>query len=190
MKKASWLALILGFPGLVLAGIWGFAEGTLFFIVPDLILTLTALFSIKRSILQAIVVTMGALLAGLLMFAWSEHNHTAASEAVMSVPLVREKMAHTVQDSYSSYGASALLHGPLNGIPYKLYAIEAPQNTSLLTFLLMSVPARMQRFLGAILIAGLIGKWQRARFQRSPNLALSLWAGCWALIYIAFIILI
>ncbi|MDB2682040.1 hypothetical protein N9Z14_05535 [Opitutales bacterium] len=66
-------------PGLIIAFVWVFAEGTLFFIVPDLLLALTALISIKRACLQAAAVTVGALLAGTLMFTRSVHDTSAAS---------------------------------------------------------------------------------------------------------------
>ncbi len=182
--------LLLGAPGLALASLWGFAEGTLFFIVPDLILTLAALFFIKRACLQALAVTAGALLAGLLMFNWASHHKTAATRAVLAVPLVKDEMAVTVQNAYQTDGAIALLKGPLNGIPYKLYAIKAPGQISLPTFLLMSIPARLERFASGLLLFGAIGFWQRKRIQRHPNRAMAAWAVYWGLIYTAYIFLI
>ncbi len=190
MSRPRWLTLLLGLPGLTLAAFWGFAEGTLFFIVPDLIITLTALFTIKRACLQALAVTAGALLAGFLMFSWATHDKAAATNSVMSIPLVKEAMPLTVQNSYEQDGAIALLKGPLNGTPYKLYAIEAPGRIELPTFLLMSIPARLERFASGLLLFGLIGLWQRKRIQQNPNKALAGWAVYWTLIYVAYIFLI
>lgn len=189
-KAPRWLPRLLGTPGLIVATLWGFAEGTLFFIVPDLILTLTALFSIKRASLQTAAVTVGALIAGGLMFTWSTHDPAAAAQAVASVPLVKTEMAATVQTSYETHGASALLRGPLNGIPYKIYAIQAPAHLPLGTFLLMSIPARLERLASGLLLFGAIGFWQRKRITRHPNRALAIWASYWALIYLVYIFLI
>lgn len=189
-QSCRWLPVLLGAPGLALAAIWGFAEGTLFFIVPDLVITLTALFSIKRAIVQSIAITLGAIFAGFLMFTWSIQNKEAASESVLSVPLVKEEMVTTVRESYDAHGVVALLKGPLNGIPYKLYAIEAPGNISLTQFLVVSFPARMERFATGLLLFGVIGYWQRKRIQKSPNLALFGWASYWVAIYTAYIFLI
>jgi hypothetical protein len=188
--QSQWLSLLLGTQGLIVAALWGFAEGTLFFIVPDLILTLTALFSLKRACLQAVVVTAGALIAGSLMFSWSTQDKAAATQAVAAVPLVKAEMTLTVQNSYQAHGAGALLRGPLNGIPYKLYAIEAPAQLPLSTFLLMSIPARLQRFVSGLLLFGGVGWWQRQRIARHPNRALALWAAYWLLIYAAYFFLI
>lgn len=190
-QNCRWLPVLLGAPGIALAAIWGFAEGTLFFIVPDLVITLTALFSIKRAIVQSIAITLGAILAGFLMYSWSIENKEAASESVLSVPLVKEEMVTTVRESYDEHGVVALLTGPLNGIPYKLYAIEAPEkDISLPKFLIVSFPARMERLASGLILFGAIGYWQRKRTQRAPNVALFGWACYWIAIYIAYIFLI
>jgi hypothetical protein len=43
-------------------------------------------------------------------------------------------------------GVLAVLLGPTLGIPYKIYAAHAHLNISFLSFLLISIPARMVRF--------------------------------------------
>jgi len=42
--QLSWVQWMLGWPGIALAFVWGLAEGTLFFVVPDVLLSLAALF--------------------------------------------------------------------------------------------------------------------------------------------------
>ena len=189
-QTPRWLSTLLGLSGVITATVWGFAEGTLFFIVPDLLLTLTALFSIKRACLQAVAVTLGALIAGGLMFTWSSNDPATAAKAVAAVPLVTTEMPGSVQASYEDHGAGALLRGPLNGIPYKLYAIQAPEHLSLSSFLLMSIPARLERFVGGLLLFGAIGWWQRKRIASHPNRTVAAWGIYWALIYLVYIFLI
>src|SRR5438477_284572 len=71
------LPWLLGIPGMALALVWGFAEGSFFFIVPDVVISLTALFSIKRSLQQMGLVVIGSLLAGILLFQWSQADYPA-----------------------------------------------------------------------------------------------------------------
>ena len=49
-------------------------------------------------------------------------------------------------------GAMAIFIGSLQGIPYKTYAIQAAPifGRSLLYFILVSIPARLIRFLGSV----------------------------------------
>jgi membrane protein YqaA with SNARE-associated domain len=57
---------------MALALFWGFAEATLFFIVPDVLLSAIAVWRGRRSALHGTAWTIaGAVLGGLLMYGWS-----------------------------------------------------------------------------------------------------------------------
>lgn len=126
---------------------WGLAEATLFFIVPDVLLTWLALGRVRTAWKACAWALAGALAGGAIMYAWGSHNPTAARGALARVPEVSEEMITEVQGQLSSYGVVAMAFGPLRGAPYKIYAVEAgAQRLSLLGFLAISVPARLLRF--------------------------------------------
>lgn len=181
-RPLKWL---LGVPGMALAFAWGMAEGSFFFIVPDVVTSLTAMFSVKKSMLQMMLVTAGSLVAGIVLFQWSQADYSAARKAVASVPFVREDMFPKVQKDFVSYGTNALLFGPTQGIPYKVYAIEAPGRCSFLYFLLVSVPARMERLVLSWIVFTAAGLGLR-RLPRWPLVALAFHALYWAVVYVYY----
>jgi hypothetical protein len=52
-----------------------------------------------------------------------------------------------VDDGFRNQGLLSVLFGSVSGLPYKLYAVEAPEFTSQAEFLLATPPARAVRFL-------------------------------------------
>ena len=179
----GWQARLTGWPGSVLAFSWGLAEGTLFFVVPDVLLTLTALFGFRAAVRQTLLAVAGALVAGLILFGWAAHSPAAAARTVQAVPFVRPAMVEKVRAGYAEAGALALLRGPLSGIPYKLYAVEAPACTSLPAFLLASGPARLERLAAGLLLFGAAGWLLRRRIDAAPRLAVAGHAIYWLAIY-------
>ena len=141
-----WAAWIMHWPGIALAFFWGFAEGTLFFILPDVPLSFVALFRPRRAWLHLAAIVAGAVLGGALMFSWSSRD-SAAHTVVGSVPLVSQAMFRRADQDFSEHGLWGVALGPLRGIPYKVYAVEAPAYTSLWPFLLITIPARLWRLL-------------------------------------------
>jgi hypothetical protein len=145
---ANWLT---GRPGIALAFFWGFAEGTLFFILPDVPLSLAAMFRPRRALPHVAAIVTGAVLAGAVMFSWSARPGSAhtptARQAVEHVPLVTPAMFERAESDYREFGIWATSWGPLRGIPYKVYAVEAPEHSSLWPFLLVTIPARLWRLL-------------------------------------------
>jgi hypothetical protein len=174
--------VLLGRRGMALALLWGFAEGTLFFIVPDVLLTLTALFSIRRSVAQMFVVTAGALVAGGIMFTWSAQS-PAAKDSVARVPFVGAAMLDRVDRSYADSGALALLKGPLSGIPYKAFAVEAPGRVAQSVFLLWSVPARLERFIITWAMFAALGLLLRRGKKNFALPALVIHGAYWCVVY-------
>lgn len=178
-----WCRLLLGWPGFWLAFAWGFAEGFLFFIVPDLALTLTALFSPRKAAAQTAAVVAGSLLAGTLLFSWAAYSPSQAKDTVSRVPFVTETMAAQVRQDLDAHGATALLMGPMSGIPYKIYAVEAPERMGLPLFLAASIPARLERLLSGLLLFGVAGWILRKSIHRRPAWALAGHGLYWLAIY-------
>jgi membrane protein YqaA with SNARE-associated domain len=136
---------------------WGFAEATFFFIVPDVIATLTALFSPRQALRQVALIVLGAIVGGLIMFSWSSH-FAGAREFVAAVPRVHPAMFDQAQTDLKIHGAIGAVFGPSRGIPYKVYAVQAPQaGIGLGSFALASIPARAWRLIIFISIFSVIG---------------------------------
>lgn len=166
---------------------WGVAEATLFFIVPDVLLSAIGVTrGAKVGAVAALWASLGAALGGALMFAWSAANPHAARDAVLAVPAINKAMAQAAADSVSAHGwFLATILGPLSTTPYKLFAIMAPRaGAPFLLFVLASVVARLPRF--ALLAAGpaLIGRALAPRFGTRG--VLWLLACAWVLFYAAY----
>jgi hypothetical protein len=159
----QWLEWLLRWPGIVLALAWGFAKGTLFFILPDVPLSLAALLRPRRALIHLTAILAGAVVAGAVMFTWSSRGPNAQA-AVARVVLVSPRMFERAERDYKQFGAWAALVGPLRGIPYKVYAVEAREHSGLGQFLLITVPARAWRLLliwsGSTALFFMLRKWR------------------------------
>lgn len=180
-----WLALLLGRGGVIGALLWGVAEGSFFFIVPDVIISLAALYAPRKSLQHLLAVTVGSLLAGTLLYLWARAAAPAAA-MVSSVPFVGGAMFEQVRNDYATFGALALCQGPLSGIPYKVYAVLAPPVVSLGMFLLVSIPARLERLLVSWLIFAVAGRLLQRSLQQRPNLGLWLHGIYWGGVYLFY----
>jgi hypothetical protein len=133
--------------GIGLAAAWGFAEGTLFFVVPDVLFTRVAIAEPRRALAHLAAATAGAVAAGALMFAWASADPDGARSAVAAVPKVGAGMVEATRERLAASGAAALFDRPLGGVPYKVHAVLAPERFGLVAFLGLSVLARLERFL-------------------------------------------
>lgn len=126
---------------------WGFAEGTFFFLVPDIWLSWVALKNPRRSLRASVSTLAGALAGGAVVYAWGRRVDAETSRRLLlRIPAVTPKMIDLVE-SEMERGQHSMVLGPLRGIPYKIYArTTGEKNLSLSEFLAWSVPARLPRF--------------------------------------------
>jgi hypothetical protein len=73
--------------------------------------------------------------------------------------------------------------GPASGIPYKVYAVQAPGYTSLGPFLLVSAPARLERLMLTWVLFALAGALLRKHVRRRPSVAVTAYAVYWLAVY-------
>lgn len=170
-----------------MAAAWGFAEATLFFLVPDVYLSRVALHSLPRALRDCLWALLGALVGGALMYGWGTAAPLSAEAALARVPAVAEEDLVRVREELREHGWSALFLGPLTGTPYKIYAVEAARlERGLLPLLAVSVPARLLRFvLVTLLAAGLTAAPGLRRL--SPTASNALHALAWTLFYAVFV---
>jgi len=170
--------------GVLWAGFaWGFAEATLFFIVPDVLLTLVALFSFRRSARVLACILLGAVAGGTLMFYWGAKDPAQARQVVLHVPFVSQAMFDKTQHSFQHDGILALTKGPGNGIPYKVYCVQAGEYSGLLLFILVSLLARLERFALFWLIAAAMGLLFRKNILRQPRITAAVHTCIWIIGY-------
>lgn len=169
-----------------IAWVWGVAEATLFFIIPDVFLSYAAIRSgWRRGLVLCVVATLGAMMGGLITYVWGMVHYESTVAVFQHLPAVDAAMVENVRTEVADSGVAATLFGPLQGQPYKLYAAAAgAQGAGLAAFLLVTVPARIVRFA----VAAFVGGWLRARTRgwMSERVALALWLAFWLIVYAAF----
>ena len=166
--------------GVLWAGfIWGLAEATLFFIVPDVLLTLVALFSFRRSARVLACILLGALCGGTIMFYFGASHPAQARATVLRVPFVSTAMFDRTGQGFQQAGIWELTKAAASGIPYKVFCVQASRYAGLPLFLVASLLARLERFALFWLIAGAIGAVFDRSIRRQPKVAIAIYALIW-----------
>lgn len=175
-------------PGAWLNAAWGFAEGALFFVVPDIAFTRTTLASPSRGLRHLGAAIIGAVAAGVFMYGWAAARPAQARAAVAAVPFVGEKMIAPAAARWDARGTPALFASPLNGVPYKVYAVLAPAHLSAISFAALSVPMRAERMLLSwIVFAAAAAGLTRVKDPRARRrAAVAFHAGFWLLLYAVY----
>lgn len=168
------------------AFIWGVAEATLFFIVPDVLLSYIGLKRGCRTAATAsLAAAIGAAIGGSVMFAWSAADPDAARGAVLAVPAISEAMAARAEAAMAGNWFLAMVLGPLTTTPFKLYAVFAPHvGAGAAAFAAAAIPARLPRFLIVSLAVAFLARRLEPRLGRKR--LLWLFAGAWLAFYAAF----
>lgn len=131
-----------------ISALWGLAEATFFFIVPDVLLSYSGRNKLKTGLIACCYSLLGALLGGLVMYYWGYSNQLAVNQFLERIPAIDMELINSVKISLNEQGVTSVLFAPLSGIPYKIYAAQAAaQDVSLQSFLLISIPARIIRFM-------------------------------------------
>ncbi|MDY7037095.1 MAG: hypothetical protein SV375_13145 [Thermodesulfobacteriota bacterium] len=136
---------------------WGFAEATLFFIVPDLFLSATGMYNLRKGIVACLWALAGALMGGIVMYHWGVLNMNSALTSLDAIPAISPDLINRVHADLAEKGCWAVLMGPLLGTPYKIYAVQASAaGVGLMAFILISIPARIIRFMGVTILVSLL----------------------------------
>ncbi len=168
---------------LAIATLWGFAEATLFFIVPDVWISLVAMRrGWKSAMLAACLACMGALIGGAVMYLWGSRDAESARHVLDMIPSISPGMIWMTGYEMRDLGLGSMILGAFTGVPFKIYAVEAGAiGAGLSTFLGTAVIARLSRFvLGALIAAAAANLLRRFYSERT---ILSLLASFWILFY-------
>jgi membrane protein YqaA with SNARE-associated domain len=165
-----------------LAFLWGLAEATLFFIVPDVLLSLLALKDRRRAWIASGYAVAGALIGGALMYRWAALDAVHVRSLLVALPAISPDLLEQVRQQLDSLGYASLFVGAFSGVPYKIYAVEAGAAAlPLATFLVLTIPARALRFLVVAALVDWIARRWTSGWTHAKQMAVTL--GCWALFY-------
>lgn len=168
-----------------LAFAWGLAEATVFFIVPDVLLTRLALKDFRSAWVASLWAVGGALLGGTALYLAASHGVAPfLPDAVDRIPGISPGLIDRTGIALQHQGLAALASGALAGQPYKLYAVHAGlQNVPFLPFIAASAAARLARFLLTAAIVWTIGRGLR---RQSETFRLRLHLGGWVAFYVLY----
>lgn len=172
-------------PAPVFAAAWGFAEATLFFVVPDVLLTAVALRDWRRGLVLAAWATAGAVLGGAALWVWARAQPEVATSVVAAVPAISRGAIDDAAARLAADGLWALFPAAVTGVPYKLFVLAAAQQgTGPWVFLLVSIPARGARFVASVAVAAAIRRSIARRLtDRQADWVL---AGFWVVLYCCY----
>ena len=130
-----------------IAALWGFAEATLFFIVPDLWTSVAGRTRLRSGLVACLFALAGALAGGTVMYVWGALEPDTASRVVEKVPAISGDMMEQARIDMHERGQRALFFGPLRVTPYKVYSIySVASGIAYLNFIMISALSRLIRF--------------------------------------------
>jgi hypothetical protein len=169
------------------AFLWGLAEGTWFFVVPDVYIVFVALFCWRRGLLVALSSVAGSMVGGALMYALAAQGGATMAGWLTQVPLISPQMVETVAQRMQADGLRAMVNGPLGGVPYKVYAVQAGrQSLPWLPFLVVTIPARLERLLPVAIAGAISGVRYKKLIRHHTKLALCMYVLLWVGVYVFY----
>lgn len=165
------------------AALWGIAEASLFFVVPDVLITFVVMrFGLRQGLLLCVFAALFAAFAGYGMWFWGAHDAEAARHAMLLVPAIGPDLLARAHDEIATGWPVNLVTGAMTGVPYKLYAVEAgARGIDPLLFIPMSFIARLSRFL-LTAVSAAIGREAVIRLGR-PEWRYDIWTLAWIATY-------
>src|SRR5688572_4816514 len=98
------------------AGLWGYAEATRFWLIPDILLAWISLNRPSSIVPSVVAATVGATLGGVHM-----HQHAHEERARLTqIPGISEAMLVDAHERFAARGWVAVVRAPIDGIPYKV----------------------------------------------------------------------
>lgn len=171
----------------VAAFLWGIAEATVFFIVPDVLLSAIGCRSIRKGLKATALAILGAIIGGTIMYFVGQHSLDQSQAFLTRIPAIHPQLVERVQTQLSTHGLLAVIIGPTEGIPYKIYATEwGIRHGNLFTFLLITIPARGVRFLLSVFVANGIARLAQPWTKRRTAIEMTILIIFWIVFYLAY----
>jgi len=170
--------------GCLVGFVWGLAESTVFFIVPDVGVAFVAAMSPRNWWKPALTSIAGTLVGAVILFlAIQLWVSASATHLLLRIPGIHPASLALASARVSDHGAGALLVAAFQGIPYKVYATELTlAGVSLPVLLLWTIPSRALRLVPVAAAAGAGGRILQGSLRRH----FGLWVGAYVLFWVAF----
>jgi len=170
----------------IIAFFWGLAEATLFFIVPDVALSVISLKGIDIGLVACLYALGGAMVGGTIMYYWGRTDIEEVTNILKMIPAIRPKDIEKVRSDLQKSGIATILFGPFFGIPYKIYAAYAHLITPIFYFLLITIPARIVRFVLVTFVTPYIinNFFPDAPHKSQVQVVLNIWAVLYTIYFI------
>jgi len=165
------------------AGLWGYAEATRFWLIPDILLGWITLNRPRSLAASVIAATVGAVIGGVRMHWDARDEHARLTE----IPGINDALLLDAHERFASRGWVAVVRAPLDGIPYKVYATESGlAGKPLPELIAWTLLARLWRFILVAAAAALGGRVFARSVRRSEGLWLAGTIGFWVFVYVRY----
>lgn len=169
----------MGMKTRLISFLWGAAEASFFFVVPDVWLSRVALMNLREAFINVLLAVIGALVGGVIVFYIGGLAFEGVRSLINLIPAIHSDMVDGVgADVQNRSFLLSMIDASVSGVPYKIYALWAGHiNLSLSSFLLFTVIARSLRFIGVVIIARGVGIFLRRfiSFERLLIVHLVFW---------------
>ena len=168
--------------GVVGSAIWGFAEATLFFVVPDVMVGAVGLLRPRKVVLAALAAVGGALVGGTVLYLVARGTGPGLRDVMHGIPTITLSMLEEARRGLVEHGGVAMLQS--QWIPYKLFVTEwGLLGWDLVALLGWTIVDRSSRILVVGLGAAVLGILMRRPIGAHPVLWSTAYLVAWAGFY-------
>jgi hypothetical protein len=174
-------------PAALIGLLWGYGEGTVFFLVPDLWITWVTLFAPWSGLMAWLASIARSLGAVLTLHGLSATPGLDPLGWIVRIPGIGEGMIAAVEARLAANGLPWTPWLIAGGIPLKVYAgVAFRQGLPLGDVLLWTLFARIVRIAPTFLVVLVVRRLAAGTIDRRPVRWTALLVGCWSLFYLAY----
>lgn len=168
---------------------WGLAEGTFFFIVPDVYVSFAALFALKAGAIAWLFSIAGSVTAVLVIYLLMAILRVDYLAFLQTIPGISDSLIARVGASLAAHGLPYTPFLASGGVPLKLYAASAfSLGLSLGAVLVWTVFARIVRIAPTFAVATAIRLLFGRRIDESPRVWLAFFVLFWVTFYLFYFV--
>lgn len=168
---------------------WGFAEGTAFFIVPDVFITFAALFSLRAGAIAWGFSILGSIAGILIVYGIGVGLDLDYVGFLDVVPGITAGMIDRVTSLLVENGLPYTPLLVLGGVPLKVYGgVAASLGVPLVAAVVWTVFARIVRIAPTYLLVGGVRLLAGHRIDARPGLWIAVFIVCWLAFYVFYFI--
>jgi hypothetical protein len=168
---------------------WGFAEASVFFIVPDVWLGFVALFAPRRMPATLAATLAGAAAGVAFLYLATLVRPDELTSLILALPAIAPADLEQARAQLEDDGAGAILPGVVEGRAIKLYVHGAAlDGIGLVEVVAFTVLNRLARLLIVGSVMAALGWAGRAIVARRPRAVVALYVAAWVVFYAAYFV--